>query len=83
MAKTVPQLARSLGAKLEDDGCNIRIEAPAFHVWAIDQVHELVCHDAFDARERMEQGLERCTDPDCDWCRDTRRDMLTVIPGGK
>ena len=48
-------------------------EAPPFHIWNEGDVHELVCHDYKDLRERARFGIRRCTNPDCDWCADTRK----------
>jgi hypothetical protein len=67
------QLAKRLGARYVNDGAEVRIEAPPFHRWAIDQLHELVCTDPDDALERMAQGIEHCPDGTaCDWCNDNR-----------
>jgi hypothetical protein len=56
-------------------------EAPPFHIWNCSDVHELVCTDHADLRERMRYGVRRCDIKDCDWCRDNR--TLTVIAGGR
>jgi hypothetical protein len=72
------QAAKRLGATYEDDGANVRVEAPPFHIWNEGDVHELVCTDADDAAERMAYGLSRCPHGrDCDWCNDNR--VLTVV----
>lgn len=63
------------------DEIEIRVEAPPFHTWNCDDVHEIVCCDVQDARERMLYGVDRCTDPECEWCADNRK--LTVYEGGK
>lgn len=67
------RMAKQFGAQYEDDGLNVRVEAPPFHRWCEGQVHELVCFDATDAADRMAHGLERCTlGVSCDWCNDNR-----------
>jgi hypothetical protein len=48
-------------------------EAKPFHVWNEGDVHELVCHDVTDLRERMKYGQRRCDFTDCDWCNDNRK----------
>jgi len=55
---------------------DFRMEAPPFHVWNEGGVHELVCDDARDLKSRMGFGVSRCTDRDCDWCRDNRALVL-------
>lgn len=52
-------------------------EAPAFHVWNEGDVHELVCHDRADLKQRMSFGIRRCINQDCDWCNDNR--TLVVV----
>ncbi len=52
-------------------------EAPPFHIWNEGDVHELVCHDRQDLKERMAFGLRRCPFKDCDWCNDNR--VFTVV----
>jgi hypothetical protein len=56
-------------------------EAPPFHVWNEGMVHELVCHDVKDLRNRMKFGVSRCTDKDCDWCSDNRKLQLVTLKG--
>ena len=71
------RLIKQHGAILTDDGDTISIEAPAGHVWAGDSLHEMVASkwddetkaDLWaDLAERMELGIEKCEDPDCEWC---------------
>lgn len=52
-------------------------EAPAFYIWNEGDVHELVCHDKQDLKERMKFGIRRCTNKDCDWCNDNK--VLRVV----
>jgi hypothetical protein len=55
----------------------ITLEAPPFHIWNEGDVHELVCHDRQDLKERKAFGLRRCDIPQCDWCADNR--VLKVV----
>lgn len=57
---------------------SIELEAPPFHVWTASGTHAIICTDRKDARERSAYGVERCTDPDCDWCADNRQLTLVV-----
>jgi hypothetical protein len=54
-----------------------RIEAPKGHIWVEGAVHELV--DDTDRSwkpdyqyliDRMEYGVEKCEDINCDWCNE-------------
>lgn len=75
---TVRALATSLGATVDDNKdaqCHeCRVTAPRGKVWA-DGVHEFVdCAnrpwkpDYRDLIDRMNFGLEVCTDSECEWC---------------
>lgn len=77
--KDVKALAKSLGAKVEDDKSGhtheCRVEAPHRKRWAGEGIHELIdCTnrpwepDYADLLDRMNYGLEDCADPECDWC---------------
>lgn len=81
--QSVKAAALKIGASVAYDksyGVNeLRVEAPRFHRWKDDPIHEMV--DASNAPwkpnfqdmlNRMANGLEPCTDPDCDWCNDYR-----------
>lgn len=47
-------------------------EAPPFHIWNEGDVHELVCSDAADLKDRIKFGIRRCDNLHCDWCADNR-----------
>lgn len=61
------------------DGGNYLVDAPDFHVFRSEGLHQLVCVDRADAVDRMRQGVEPCRDPQCEWCRDTRGAKLRVV----
>jgi hypothetical protein len=76
--RTVKQIAKSLGAAVEDgkDGHvhECRVEAPHRKRWAEGSVHEMVDGayipwkpDYADLISRMQHGLEDCIGP-CEWC---------------
>lgn len=52
-------------------------EALPFYIWNEGDVHELVCSDKKDLKERMAYGIRRCVDKNCDWCADNR--ILKVV----
>lgn len=68
--------------KTERYGSLVRVsaEAPKGRIWSASGVHELVAEarggsDATraarkDVRDRMNEGTEMCSDPDCDWCNE-------------
>lgn len=77
--RDVKKLAAKLGVKVEDDKCccthECRVEAPRRKVWKCGGIHELIDYtnqpwkpDYDDILNRMNYGLEDCTDPDCEWC---------------
>jgi hypothetical protein len=57
---------------------SIQIEAPRFHRWKLDQIHELVCTDVTDALDRIGQGVEKCPVQDCDWCNDSLKEVFGI-----
>lgn len=73
------KVAAKFGANLIDEksgNCHCcRIEAPAHHKWMEGDVHELVDEtnrpwkpDYADLINRMNHGVEVCTNPECEWC---------------
>lgn len=77
--KQVKALAATLGASVEDERCGnfheCRVEAPHRKRWKCDGIHELVDStnrpwkpDYADMLDRMNFGVEDCTDPECEWC---------------
>lgn len=57
------------------DTVDVSVEAPHRKIWAGAGVHVLIDAsfyaekpDYADLIERMEYGIEDCTDPDCEWC---------------
>ena len=80
----VKKVAAKLGATVirKDDECNI--EAPQGHVWSgATDIHESVgCANGYSITEVyagqldfMSYGVEPCEIPDCEWCRDTAKEM--------
>lgn len=66
--------AKRFGASYINDGGEITVEAPPFHIWNEGDVHMLVCHSEQDAIQRMSFGLRRCEDvASCDWCLEHRK----------
>lgn len=77
--KDVRRLASKIGARVEDEKLGnsheCRVEAPKGYIWKCADIHELVA-DAFipwkpdydDMIARMNYGVEKCNDPECDWC---------------
>lgn len=53
-------------------------EAPPFHIWNEDDVHELVCYDKADLKSRKSFGYRRCDYKDCDWCNDKKELKLII-----
>jgi len=77
--KDAKKVAKTLGANFakEKMGMTItcRCTAPYRKMWISGGVHELVDdvyvgyeNDYQDMIDRMNIGLEDCTDPQCDWC---------------
>ena len=60
----------------QQDKYEVRVEAPPFHVWLDGMVHELVCFDVTDAKDRMAVGIERCGHFDGNYIFDS-----PIIPG--
>lgn len=78
---TAKKVAAKYGATLVDDKVGntheCRCEAPHRHIWKCSDLHELISSayrpwkpDYADIIDRMEYGIEPCTDPDCEWCCD-------------
>jgi hypothetical protein len=75
------KLAEKHGATVREDAVgwlDCAIEAPEGHIWASDQVHELVGSTNIGPKEwgwemraelakRMEQGVEPCSHGECEW----------------
>lgn len=81
--KALRRTAKFLGATLTTESSGrswvIKLEAPAGYVWFDGGIHELCgsCYlgnaawrkDAIaDMAERVSMGIERCQDPECEWC---------------
>jgi hypothetical protein len=93
MAKTARTrglaLAKKLGATvIRDHHTEVEVEAPHGYCWSADPgVHSLVSSECEssdtweilwqDMLERMEYGIEKCGDPDCEWCHSTSEEDLS------
>ena len=78
---SVKKAARAIGARVEDDRAGYthecRVEAPRGMIWSCADIHELISAayrpwkpDYQDLLDRMAYGVEKCDDPECDWCHD-------------
>jgi hypothetical protein len=79
--RTMTNVAKSFGATVEIDpageSVTINVDAPRYQVWKATQTHCLndstfkpYKPDYSDLIERMNYGIEPCTDSECEWCNE-------------